>query len=207
MLRPSLRALRRTLVGSAVLATTALALVSATSCFGAGKPTTGVVVIETALDYQHAAGAGTGVVLTANGEVLTNNHVIRGATRIRVIDPRTRRRYTARVLGYSVSADIAVLQLQQASGLRTVLLGTSTGLHRGQPVTAVGNAGGTSTLVTTHGTITALGRGITAHDEQGNAQRLTGLIETDAELRPGDSGGPLLDRAGRVIGIDSAAST
>jgi S1-C subfamily serine protease len=203
----SLRALRRTLVGSAVLAAAAVALVFATSGFGAGKPTTGVVVIEAALDYQRAAGAGTGVVLTANGEVLTNNHLIRGATRIRVIDPRTRRRYTARVLGYSVSADIAVLQLQQASGLRTVLLGTSTGLRRGQPVTAVGNAGGTSTLVTAHGTITALGRTITAHDERGTAQRLTGLIETDAELRPGDSGGPLLDRAGRVIGIDSAAST
>jgi S1-C subfamily serine protease len=198
--------LRRALLASAVLVALAAAPVAPQNGLAAARPTAGVVVIETALTYQNTAAAGTGVVLTSEGEVLTNNHVIRGATRIRVLDPRTRRRYTARVLGYSVTADIAVLKLQQASGLATAPLGSSTGIHRGQPVTAVGNAGGTRTLVVTHGTITAIGRTITVGDGEGNEQRLTGLIQTNADLRPGDSGGPLLDRTGRVVGINSAAS-
>ena len=201
-----MRPLRRTLLASAVFLAIAVGLVAATAGVGAAKPTTGVVVIETSLDYQNAAAAGTGVVLRPDGQVLTNNHVIRGATRIRVLDPRTRRRYTARVLGYSVTADIAVLELRQASGLATALLGSSTSLRRGQMVVAVGNAGGTRTLVTTRGTITALARTITVQDGRGNAQQLTGLIQTNADLQPGDSGGPLLDRTGRVVGINSAAS-
>jgi S1-C subfamily serine protease len=73
-------------------------------------------------------------------------------------------------------------------------------------VTAVGNAGGTGSLTVTHGAITAIGRRITVQDDQGNTARLIGLIQTDAPLQPGDSGGPLLDGAGRVVGIDSAAS-
>jgi S1-C subfamily serine protease len=202
-----MRPLRRTLLAPAVFVTLAVALFAGAAGLAANKPTTGVVVIETALDYQNSAAAGTGVVLSPDGEVLTNNHVIRGATRIRVLDPRTGRRYTARVLGYSVLADIAVVKLQQASGLGTALLGSSTGLRRGQMVTAVGNAGGSRTLVTTRGTITGIGRTITVQDGQGNAQQLTGLIQTNADLQPGDSGGPLLDRAGRVVGIDTAAST
>jgi S1-C subfamily serine protease len=170
------------------------------------EPTKGVVVIESAFGYQRSAGAGTGVVLTSSGEVMTNNHVIRGATTIRVLVPRTGRRYTASVLGYSVTADIAVLKLQSASGLGPALLGTSTGLRRGQAVTAVGNAGGTSRLATTRGTITGIGRTITVRDDQGSSHRLSGLIQTNADLQPGDSGGPLLDSAGRVVGIDTAAS-
>jgi S1-C subfamily serine protease len=198
--------LRRALLASAVLVTLAAAPVPAQSRPAAARPTMGVVVIETALNYQNTAAAGTGVTLTPEGEVLTNNHVIRGATTIRVLDPRTRHRYTARVLGYSVTADIAVLKLQPASGLATALLGSSTGLRRGQAVTAVGNAGGTRMLVVTRGTITAIGRTITVGDGEGNEQRLTGLIQTNADLQPGDSGGPLLDGTGRVVGINSAAS-
>ena len=172
----------------------------------AAEPTRGVVVIETSLGYQQTAAAGTGVVLTQSGKVLTNNHVIRGATSIRVLVPTNGRRYTARVLGYSVNGDIALLQLQQASGLPTATLGTSAGLRRGRAVIAVGNAGGTRRLVTTRGSITALRQSITVHDDQGEAHTLTGLVQVDAELQPGDSGGPLLDQTGRVIGIDTAAS-
>jgi S1-C subfamily serine protease len=201
-----MRPVRRTLLASVGVFALAVAL-AASAASAAARPTTGVVVIETALGYQNTSAAGTGVVLRSNGEVLTNNHVIRGATRIRVLDPGTGRRYTARVLGYSVTADVALLRLQQASGLASVSLGSSTGLRRGQTVTAVGNAGGTRTLVTTRGTITGVGRTITVHDEHGNAQQLTGLIQTNTELQPGDSGGPLLDDGGRVIGIDTAAST
>jgi S1-C subfamily serine protease len=145
------------------------------------------------------------MVLTSSGEVLTNNHVIRGATTIRVVVPQTGRRYTARVLGYSISADVALLKLQGASGLQTVSTGDSSKLAVGQTAVAVGNAGGTGTLVTTTGRITGLRRSITVGDGQGGRARLTGLIKTDADLRPGDSGGPLFaDR--RVIGMNTAAS-
>ena len=145
----------------------------------AAEPTRGVVVIETALGYQQTSAAGTGVVLTSGGKVLTNNHVIRGATQIRVLVPGTGRRYSASVRGYSVTGDVAVLQLQQASGIPTARLGSSAGLQRGHAVTAVGNAGGTRRLVTTRGTITALRQAITVRDDQGDAHRLTGLIQVE----------------------------
>lgn len=170
------------------------------------SPTRGVVVIDTVLGYQDGAATGTGMVIGADGVVLTNNHVIKGATTIRVVVPRTGRTYKARVLGYSVGADVAVLKLVNSSGLATVELGNSSTVRRGHAVTAVGNAGGTGTLVTSQGSVTALNRTITVRDEQGGTARLRGLIQIDAELQPGDSGGPLLDRNGRVIGIDSAAS-
>ena len=170
------------------------------------SPARGVVVIDTVLAYRGGAATGTGMVIGANGVVLTNNHVIKGATTIRVVVPSTRRSYKARVLGYSVGADVAVLKLVNASGLVTVRLGNSSTVQRGHTVTAVGNAGGTGTLVTAPGSVTAVGRTITVRDDEGGTARLRGLIQIDAELQPGDSGGPLLDRNGRVIGIDTAAS-
>jgi S1-C subfamily serine protease len=167
---------------------------------------TGVVVVETNLAYQNGAAAGTGMVLTSSGEVLTNNHVIRGATTIKVIVPQTKKTYAARVLGYDPSADVAVLQLKNASGLATVEIGDSSKIASGQSVTAVGNAGGTGSLTVTTGTITGLHRTITVSDDQGGAVQLHNLVETNASLQPGDSGGPLLDGANHVIGMDSAAS-
>jgi S1-C subfamily serine protease len=167
---------------------------------------TGVVVVNTNLAYENGEAAGTGIVLTSNGEVLTNNHVIRGATTIHVVLPQTKRSYTARVVGYDLTADVALLQLQHASGLATASIGNSSTLRRGQSVTAVGNAGGTGSLTVTTGRITGLGRTITVSDDQGGAVQLVDLLETDASLQPGDSGGPLLDSAHRVVGMDSAAS-
>jgi S1-C subfamily serine protease len=164
--------------------------------------TAGVVTVETTL-YDGAA-AGTAIVLTSSGEVLTNNHVIRGATAIRVTDTSTGRRYNATVVGYSVSKDIALLQLRNARGLETATLGNSSTVEVGDRVTAVGNAGGTGVLRTKAGRLTALGQTITVADD-GGTTRLTGLIKTSAPLQPGDSGGPLLSE-GRVIGIDAAAS-
>jgi S1-C subfamily serine protease len=195
--------MRRVLLASVLLV--ALAVAAQAGAAAAG-PRTGVVIIETALHYQNARAAGTGVVLSSDGKVLTNNHVIRGATTIRVLDPSTSRRYAARVLGYSVTADIAVIKLQQASGLSTAPLGTSTRVRGGQPVIAVGNARGARTLVVTQGSVTALGRSITVQDDQGEHHRLSGLIQTNTDLEPGDSGGPLLDQGGRVVGINTAAS-
>ncbi|MGH2999633.1 MAG: S1C family serine protease [Gaiellaceae bacterium] len=167
---------------------------------------TGVVIIDTNLAFQNGAAAGTGLVLTSSGEVVTNNHVIRGASKITVVVPQTRKSYVARIVGYDVNDDVAVLQLKNASGLSTIKLGNSAGVKVGQSVTAVGNAGGTGSLTVTTGRITGLARAITVSDEEGGAERLAGLVETDAQLQPGDSGGPLLDSAGHVIGIDTAAS-
>jgi S1-C subfamily serine protease len=166
---------------------------------------TGVVVVNTTLAFGGAA-AGTGIVLTPSGEVLTNNHVIRGATSIRVTDVSAGRTYTATVAGYSISKDIALLRLRNARGLQTALIGESSGLEIGGRVKAVGNAGGTGTLTVKAGRLTGLGRSITIDGEDGGSTRLTNLIQTSAPLRPGDSGGPLLSN-GRVIGIDAAAST
>ena len=166
----------------------------------------GLVDVVTTLGYQQAQAAGTGLVLTPSGEVLTNNHVIRGATSIAVTDVGNGRTYQATVTGYDQSHDIAVLQLRGASGLKTVTLGDSTRAAVGQKVVALGNAGGkggTPSVVT--GTITGLGASITAADQSsGTAEQLTGLIHHNAAIQPGDSGGPLVNTAGQVIGINTA---
>jgi len=168
----------------------------------------GLVDINTTLGYQQTRAAGTGIVLTSTGEVLTNNHVIRGATKISATDLGNGRTYTAKIVGYDVSHDVAVLQLSGASGLQTATLGDSSGVKVGDSVSAVGNAGGTGgTPTTTTGSITGLGRTITARDDEGDAEQLTGLVETNAQLQPGDSGGALVDSSGRVIGMLTAASS
>jgi S1-C subfamily serine protease len=168
---------------------------------------TGVVVIDTSLAYQDAQAAGTGMVLTSSGLVLTNNHVIRDATAIRVVLPNTGRSFTAHVVGYDVSDDVAVLQASGASNLKTASLGDSATLTAGQSVTALGNAGGTGSLRSASGTVTGVGRAITVSDDQGGSESLSGMIETDAPIQPGDSGGPLMNAAGQVVGMDTAAST
>jgi S1-C subfamily serine protease len=171
------------------------------------KPTgTGVVVIDTNLAYQGGEAAGTGMVLNSSGEILTNNHVIRGATAIKIVVPATGKRYTAKVVGYDPSADLAVLQAVGASNLKTVTLGNSAKLKVGLRVTAVGNAGGTGKLTSSSGKIVATSRSITVSDDQGGSERLTRLIETNASVQPGDSGGPLENTQGKVIGIDTAAA-
>jgi S1-C subfamily serine protease len=167
---------------------------------------TGVVVIETNLAYQGGQAAGTGMVLTSSGEILTNNHVIRGATDIKVRVPSTGRSYAAEVVGYDLTDDVAVLQASGAADLKTAPLGSSSSVDVGQSVQAVGNAGGTGYLSHASGTVTGVGRSITVSDDQGGSENLSGLIETNAAVRPGDSGGPLLNSAGQVIGMDTAAS-
>src|SRR5947207_5305073 len=168
-----------------------------------------VDVVSTEGD-QGATAAGTGIVLTSNGEVLTNNHVIRGATSIKVTDVGNGRTYTAKVVGYDASRDVAVIQLQNASGLTTANLGDSSGVQTGDAVTALGNAGGkggTPSVAT--GAVTALNQSITASDEGSgaNSEQLTGLIETNADIQPGDSGGALVNSFGQVVGMNTAASS
>jgi S1-C subfamily serine protease len=159
--------------------------------------------------YQGATSAGTGIVLSSTGEVLTNNHVIEGATSIKVTDIGNGKTYAATVVGYDASHDVAVIQLQGASGLTTASLGDSSSVQAGDSVTALGNAegkGGTPSVAT--GAVTALNQSITASDELSNvSEQLTGLIETNAPIQPGDSGGSLVNAYGQVIGIDTAGSS
>jgi len=190
---------------AALVAGFAVAIAEAQGGSATRTPTTGVVVVTTNLAYQGGAAAGTGIVLTSSGEVLTNNHVIKGATTIQVRDLSTGRTYTAKVAGYSVSRDIALLKVN-AHGLKTAAIGSSAGIKAGDRVTAVGNAGGTGTLTVSTGALVRLHQAITVSDDSGGSSRLSDLIETNAELQPGDSGGPLLDSSGRVIGVDAAGS-
>jgi S1-C subfamily serine protease len=175
----------------------------------AAKTSPGLVDIVSTLGYQNAAAAGTGLVLTSSGEILTNDHVIDGATSIKVTDVGNGHTYTASVVGYDKSDDIAVLQLKNASGLTTVSLGDSSTVKSGDKVVALGNAGGKGgTPSVAAGNVTGLNQAITASDEGGgNAEHLTGMIETNANIQPGDSGGALANTAGQVIGINTAAST
>jgi S1-C subfamily serine protease len=192
-------------VVAAVVAASALFFGRAGSAVSATGPRTGVVIVDTNLAFSGNAAAGTGIVLSSSGYVLTNNHVIRGATKIRVTDPSDGRTFSASVLGYSVLKDVALLKLQNPRGLKTARFGNSSSARVGQAVTAVGNAGGTGSLTVVTGRVTALAQSISVSDDQGGSTRLVGLIETSAPLQPGDSGGPLLLN-GRVIGIDAAAS-
>jgi S1-C subfamily serine protease len=173
----------------------------------AAKVKPGVVAINTKLGYQSASAAGTGMVLTGSGEVLTNNHVIDGATTITATVVSTGRTYSADVLGTDPTADIALIQLKGAHQLKTVATGNSSSVVAGDPVVAIGNAGGRGVLDVVSGTVDAVGQSITASDQSGaNAERLTNLIRHTAPIESGDSGGPLVNKAGQVIGMDSAAS-
>ncbi len=175
----------------------------------ASKVDPALVDINTTLGYQQEKAAGTGLVLTSSGEILTNNHVIEGATSITATDIGNGRTYQARVVGYDRSHDIAVIKLQNASGLATVTLGSSATAQPGQRVVAIGNAGGkggTPSVVTGH--ILATNASITASDASaGTSEHLSSLIKHSAPIQPGDSGGPLVNTSGAVIGIDTAAST
>ncbi|MGC8509794.1 MAG: S1C family serine protease [Acidimicrobiales bacterium] len=168
----------------------------------------GLVDINTTLNYQQSAAAGTGIVLSSNGLILTNNHVIDGATTIRATDLGNHQTYSATVVGYDATSDVAVLRLTGASGLTTATFASSP-TRVGQSVYAVGNAdglGGTPTV--TAGRVTSLDQSITAGDPStGSSESLSGLIETDATLIPGDSGGALTTAKGRVVGMDTAASS
>ncbi len=167
-----------------------------------------VVDINAKLGYQQAAAAGTGMVLTSDGQVLTNNHVIAGATSLTgtVVGGKT---YTITVLGSDPTEDVALVKLDGATGLKPIKIGDPTRLAMGDPIVAVGNAGGLGgapSVVT--GTVSGLDQSVTASDlGGGNTEQLNGLIEINAPLQPGDSGGPLINASSQVVGMDTAASS
>jgi S1-C subfamily serine protease len=175
----------------------------------AAKVDPAVVDITTTLGYQSAKAAGTGMVITSSGEVLTNNHVIDGATKITAQIAGAGTIYNARVIGTDPTQDVALIQLEGVSGMKTVTIGDANKVTVGSTAVAIGNAldlPGPPSV--TSGSITALNQSITAGDAGGgNSENLTGLLETDALLRPGNSGGPLVDSTGAVIGMNTAAST
>jgi S1-C subfamily serine protease len=170
----------------------------------------GLVDIDTGISYQDATAAGTGMILTSNGLVLTNNHVIEAATSITVRDIATNKTYTAKVLGYDVAKDVAVLKMENASGLTPVTLGNSSAVSLKEKIVGIGNAGGTGgTPSYAAGTVVAKDQSITAESDENlsGSEKLTGLLETNAAIQPGDSGGPLVTLSGKVVGMDTAASS
>jgi len=170
----------------------------------------GLVDIDTNLGYQDAAAAGTGMILTKNGYVFPNNHVIADATTISARDIATGKTYKATVVGYDATSDVAVLKLSDANDLTTVTLGNSNNITKDEKVVGIGNAGGVGgTPSYAAGSVLAISQSITANDEENpnGAERLTGLIEVNANIEPGDSGGPLVNSQGDVIGMDTAGSS
>jgi S1-C subfamily serine protease len=167
----------------------------------------GLVIINTSLQYDSEAAAGTGMVINADGLVLTNNHVIEDSTAITATVISTGKTYRATVIGYDQTGDVALIQLRNASGLTTVPIGNSASVKVGNAVVAMGNAEGQGTVTTAPGHVTALDQSITASDEGGStaSENLNGMIQTNADIVPGDSGGPLASSAG-VIGMDTAGN-
>jgi S1-C subfamily serine protease len=169
----------------------------------------GLVIITSNLKYagRGAAAAATGMIISRDGLVLTNNHVINGTTHLTAVADG--KPYTAKWLGYDKGSDVAVIQLEHASGLVPVPVGNSANVKVGDQVIGIGNADGTGHLSYAGGTITDLNQSITASDDGSGAaaERLTGMLQTSAHIIPGDSGGPLVNTDGKVIGMDTAASS
>jgi S1-C subfamily serine protease len=152
-------------------------------------------------------GAATGIILTSNGEVLTNNHVVDGSTSIKITIQGRSGTYDATVVGVDPTDDIALIQLHGVIGLPTAQLGDATALKIGERVVAIGNAlGRGGTPAVTEGNVTALNQSITAGGGNSGSETLRNLIQSDAPISPGDSGGPLVNGSGQVIGMITAAS-
>lgn len=185
--------------------TIALAAATGSAAMAADKP--GVVDVKATLGYQSEVGVGTGILLTAAGEILTNNHIIRGATSVTVTDVDNGQIYPVTVVGYDVAHDVAVLKIKGSHPpLKRIALGSSRGIRIGAAVTAFGNAGGAGLdLTRATGNVLGLGKSITAKNADGSVQPLSNMIVTNALTLAGESGGPLLNATGRVIGINTAA--
>jgi S1-C subfamily serine protease len=151
-------------------------------------------------------GVGSGVILTGNGYILTNRHVVEGSRTLTVtlVDGRE---LPASIVRISDTTDLALIKVD-ATGLPAATIGDSNGIQVGQTAIAIGSPLGTFTETVTRGVVSGLDREITVTDESTRQQRtLKGLIQTDAAINPGNSGGPLLDAAGRVIGLNTAVAT
>lgn len=171
------------------------------------EESTGVVLIDTELGYENAEAAGTGIVLSKDGLVLTNNHVIADSTKIAVTVATTGKTYEASVVGSDSTKDVAVLRLKDASNLQPATIDEDS-VDVGDDVTAVGNSEGQGQLQAADGTVTELGASVTT-TAQGteDSETLGDMIEVQADIVSGDSGGALLDDQGEVVGMNTAASS
>ena len=177
----------------------------ATGTAATDQQSQGVLMINTEL--PNGAGAGTGMVLSSSGLALTNYHVVEGSTSVSATVASTGTTYDATVLGYDAKSDVALIRLKDASGLDTVHI-DSDGTSLQQQVTAVGNAMGQGELLAASGKITADDQSITTQESgSAAAEHLSGLLETDAPVVSGYSGGPMYDAQGEVVGISTAASS
>ncbi|MDQ1447561.1 MAG: hypothetical protein QOC79_532 [Actinomycetota bacterium] len=188
--------------------------------FGTSPPGTGsldVSAIETKVDpalvninttLAQGRAAGSGMLISSTGEILTNNHVIADATSIKVVIGGTGPSHDAKVVGYDVTEDVALLQIvDKVSNLPTVTFGEPSKVHIGDPVVAIGNAlgrGGKPSA--SQGQVTALDQQVTAGDAGGSQETLEGMIQINAPIQPGDSGGALVDRNAKIIGMNTAAA-
>jgi S1-C subfamily serine protease len=172
----------------------------------AAKVSPALVNINTTLSDGRAAG--TGIIIGSSGEVLTNNHVIADATSIKVDIGGTGNTHDAQVVGYDVADDVALVQIQGVSNLKTVDLGDPSKLNVGDPVVAIGNAlgeGGAPKV--SQGKVTGLDQQVTAGDPTGGTtETLQHMIQIDAPIQPGDSGGALVNSQGQVVGMNTAAA-
>ena len=171
------------------------------------EESTGVVLIDTELGYENAEAAGTGIVLSKDGLVLTNNHVIADSTKIAVTVATTGKTYEASVVGSDSTKDVAVLRLKDASNLQPATIDEDS-VDVGDVVTAVGNSEGQGQLQAADGTVTDLGASVTT-TAQGteDSETLNNMIKVQADIVSGDSGGALLDDQGEVVGMNTAASS
>ncbi len=205
---PGTRAMRHGLASGRLTAASATSPIDTAAI--AAKLEPAVVDINTTLDPLEGGGqaAGTGMIVAANGTIVTNNHVVQGADRITVTVPG-HGKHPGIVVGTDPTADVAVVRVAGLQNLPVVQLGNSSTATVGTPVVAIGNAlglGGSPTV--TVGIISATGRTITAADATGaNQETLHGLLQTDAPISPGDSGGPLVNANGQVVGMDTAAAS
>jgi S1-C subfamily serine protease len=169
----------------------------------------GLVDITATLKYASETAEGTGMILSPSGLVLTNNHVIDGATAVMVsLADNVHRSYPAQVIGYDSIDDVALLQLTGASGLATVSIGDSAQVRVGTQVLALGDAQGRGGVTPARGSISGLNRSIQATDQgSGSTEDLNHMLQTNAQIQQGDSGGALANSAGQVIGMVTAANT
>jgi len=165
-------------------------------------------VVTIAVRNGASSGSGSGETLHANGYILTNDHVIAAGANGGVITVvfSSGRQEQAALVGRSTRLDLAVLRVTSADRLPTIALGRAEQLRVGQPVVALGAPLGLSGTVTA-GIVSALGRDVPVPADNGKTALLPGAIQTDAAINPGNSGGPLVDCAGKLIGVNTAIAT
>jgi serine protease Do len=179
--------------------------VDLTSVVAAARESVVTVTVKLGNGQVSATSVGSGIILTANGYILTNRHVVEGAQSlsVKLLDGTM---YDATVIKVSDTTDLALIKVP-ASGLHAAKLGNSDQLQVGETALAIGSPLGTYTETVTRGIVSATGRDITVRDEQtGQPTTLSNLIQTDAAVNEGNSGGPLLDATGTVIGVNTATA-